>query len=253
MISAVILTKNEEKNILDCLESVSWVDEIIIIDDYSTDLTESVVKQVANNKKIKFYKRRLEDNFSQQRNFGLLKTKYDWVLFIDADERVTPELREEINSFLINKSDKSEVGFYIPRKDVIWGKALRHGEAGNIKLVRFARKSNGKWAGNVHEVWNINGKIGELEGNLLHFPHQTISEFLTEINYYTTLRAKELFKKRVKTSVWEIIFYPKAKFVLNYFFKLGFLDGIQGFIFAIVMSFHSFLVRAKLWQLWENE
>jgi glycosyltransferase involved in cell wall biosynthesis len=248
MLSIVILTKNEEKNILDCLESVSWADEIIIVDDYSVDLTEAVVRQFIRNKKIKFYKRRLEDDFSAQRNFALLKCKYDWVLFVDADERVTKGLREEINSILINsKNNPKENGYYITRKDVIWGKTLKHGEAGNIKLLRFGRKDSGQWTGTVHEVWNINGNIGELEGGLLHFPHQTISEFLREVNYYTTLRAKELFKAGVKTTVWQIIFYPKAKFILNYFVKLGFLDGIEGLMFAIIMSMHSFLVRAKLW------
>ncbi len=254
MISAVILTKNEEKNILDCLESVSWVDEIIIIDDYSTDLTESVVKQFVKNRKIRFFKRRLENDFSAQRNFGLEKTRYDWALFVDADERVTASLREEINSILINGTNNLKTsGFYVPRLDVVWGKILKHGETGNIKLIRFARKNSGKWKGKVHEVWEVKGQISELENHLLHYPHQTVSEFLREINFYTTIRARELFDSGIKVGAKEIILYPKLKFIVNYLFKLGFLDGIEGLVYAILMSFHSFLVRAKLWILWEKE
>jgi glycosyltransferase involved in cell wall biosynthesis len=253
MISVVILTKNEEKNILDCLESVSWADEIIVIDDYSQDLTEAVVKHFAVNKKTHFFKRRLEEDFASQRNYGLSKAKYDWILFVDADERITNPLREEINTILINsKNNTKSNGFYIPRKDVIWGKTLRHGETGNIKLLRFAKKNSGKWIGKVHETWEVKDNVGEFDNYILHYPHQTISEFLKEINFYTTIRAKELFNNKVRVSVKEIIFYPKLKFIVNYFYKLGFLDGIEGLIYAIIMSLHSFLVRAKLWILWEK-
>lgn len=251
MISTVILTKNEEKNILDCLESVAWTDEIIIIDDYSTDLTEQVVKHFKINKKISFFKRRLEENFAAQRNFGLLKARYEWVLFIDADERVSQSLREEINNILIDNKIKTE-GFFIPRIDVIWGKSLKHGEAGKLKLLRLGRKNSGKWKGNVHEVWQIENNTRELESDLIHFPHQTISEFLREINFYTDIKAKELYDQKIKPSSSNIILYPVGKFILNFIFKKGFLDGLEGLVYAIIMSFHSFLVRAKLWLLWQK-
>lgn len=253
MISVVVLTKNEEKNILDCLESISWADEIIIIDDFSEDLTEEVIKNFIQNKKIKIFKRKLGDDFSSQRNFGLLKAKYDWVLFVDADERVPNDLREEINAFLIEEKDKSSTnGFYIKRKDIMWGKLLKHGETGNIKILRFGRKNAGKWDGKVHEEWKISDNVSGFENFLIHYPHQTVSEFLKEINFYTTIRARELYANGIRTNVYQIILYPKAKFFLNYFLKLGVLDGIEGLIFSILMSFHSFLVRAKLWQLWQK-
>ncbi len=254
MISVAIITKNEEKNILDCLESVSWADEIVIVDDFSTDLTEQVVKSFKNNKNIHFYKRRLENDFSAQRNYALSKCKYEWILFIDADERVRDEFREEINTFLIRERDKSKYnGFNIPRKDVIWGRVLKHGETASISLLRLARKDKGKWKGSVHEVWEATKPIGEFENYIIHFPHQTVNEFLKEINFYSTIRAKELYNLKKSVSAWEIIAYPKAKFILNYIFKLGFLDGIEGLVFALMMSFHSFLVRAKLWLLWTKE
>ncbi len=253
MISVVILTKDEEKNILDCVESVLWADEIIILDDNSQDRTVEVVKNISN-KKIKIYSKNLDNDFSSQRNYALSKATKEWVLFLDADERVTTQLRDEINSFLINDSKNSDTkGFFLKREDVMWGKALKYGEVGNIKLLRFAKKKEGIWYGKVHEEWRIEGKVSEFENSLIHYPHQTIDDFLKEINFYTTIRAKELYDSHVNSSIKDIIFFPSGKFILNYFFKLGFLDGIEGFIFAIFMSFHSFLVRGKLWLLWRKK
>lgn len=253
MVSIVILTKNEEKNILDCLESVSWADEIIIIDDFSEDRTVEVIKTFYFNKKIKIFNKKLENDFSAQRNYALSKTTKDWVFFVDADERVTKELREEINTLLIEeKNDPKHDGFYIKRKDIIWGKKLEHGESGNIKILRLGKKNAGIWRGRVHEEWGIELKTGELESHLLHYPHQSVDEFLKEINFYTTLRAQELYENKIKPGFFDVILYPKGKFIKNYFVKLGFLDGIEGLIFAVLMSFHSFLVRGKLWLLWQK-
>ncbi len=249
-ISAIILTKNEEKNIVDCLESLSFVDEIIVIDDYSKDRTTEVAENF--NPRIKIFQRALGGNFSEQRNFGLSKAKKEWVLFIDADERISSGLKEEITNF-IKSDDQTFQGFELERRDILWGKQLKHGETGNIKIIRFAKKNAGKWTGKVHEIWNIKEQIGTLKMPLYHYPHQSIEEFLREINFYTDLRAKELYEKNVRVNFLKIIFYPKAKFLLNYFLKLGFWDGVEGLIFAIMMSFHSFLVRGKLWMLWQKK
>ncbi|HVZ67719.1 MAG TPA: glycosyltransferase family 2 protein [Patescibacteria group bacterium] len=243
-ISVVILTKNEEKNIYDCLESVKDFDEIVVIDDNSTDRTVEVVKSF-KGKATSVYRREMNGDFSTQRNFGLDKSKNDWVLFIDADERVSKTLFNEIQ----NISQSEYKGFRIRRADYMWGKELKHGETGNIKLVRLGVKKSGKWTGKVHEVWNIDGKIGMLDGKIDHYPHQTIKEFIKEIDFYSTLRAEELNHKREKVGFFQIIFYTKIKFIQNYFIKLGVLDGIGGFISALMMSFHSFLVRSKLYFL----
>lgn len=253
MLSVVIIAKNEEKNILDCLETVLWADEIIIVDDNSEDRTIEVVKSLSS-KKIKVYSKSLNEDFASQRNYALSKATKKWILFLDADERVTNELREEINTFLIENIKISNInGFFIKRKDIMWGKELKYGETGSIKLLRFAKKDSGIWKGKVHEIWEVEGNISEMENNLIHFPHQTIDEFLSEINFYTTLRAKELYENKIESSVKNIILYPKGKFIKNYFIKLGFLDGIEGLIFAIFMSLHSFLVRGKLWLLWKRK
>ena len=247
MISVIILTKNEEENILDCLETVGWADEIIVMDDYSEDRTVEIAES-QKLKNLKILKRALSEDFSKQRNYALSYAKNEWVLFVDADERVTPELRQEINDFIIEEKNKQLInGMYIARKDVLWGKQLKYGETGSIKLLRLARKGSGVWQGKIHEEWLVDGETDSFENHLLHFPHPTITEFLHELNFYTTIRAKELLDKGEKISVLRIIIYPKAKFFQNYLFKLGFLDGVEGLVQAILMSFHSFLVRAKLW------
>lgn len=251
-ISAIILTKNEEKNIVDCIESLNWCDEVIVIDDNSEDRTVELAK--GNGAQV--FSRSLNSNFSEQRNYGLSKAKSDWFLFIDADERMSDALIGELST--LNPPADGQLsakysGFYIKRRDFMWGRELKHGETGNIKLLRLARKDAGKWEGRVHEKWKVKGKIGELKNPILHYPHQTLDAFLKEINYYTDIRAEELYKKGKKARWWSIILYPKFKFFVNYFLKLGFLDGIEGFVFSMIMSFHSFLVRGKLWHLWQKK
>ncbi len=251
MLSIVVLTKNEEKNIVDCLESAIWADEIIVIDDFSTDRTLEIIKNY-DDKKIKIFQNHLDFDFAKQKNFGLSKATKKWVLFVDADERVSSELKEEINSLIINNTEKY-AGYLIRRIDHMWNKTLLYGEVGKIFLPRLIKKGSGAWVGKVHENLIIDGKIGELEGVLNHFPHQTINEFLDEINFYSSIRANELFGSRVKVNTRDILLYPLGKFIVNYIFKLGFLDKVDGLLFALMMSLHSFLVRAKLWQLWQKK
>jgi len=243
-ISAVILTKNEEKNIVDCIETLRWCNEIIVIDDESSDRTV----EIARKNRATVFIRSLGNNFSDQRNFGISKSEGPWIFFVDADERVTKELRDEIIE-QIAESNSSDHGFRIRRVDNMWGQRLNHGETGSVTLLRIGKKGYGEWKRSIHEIWNLKGKITKLNSNLTHFPHQSITEFLKEINFYTDLRATELNSNGKKVKVWEIAFYPFAKFIYNYFIKLGFLDGIPGLIVTIIMSMHSFMVRGKLWQI----
>lgn len=246
-ISAVILTKNEEDNIVDCIEKLSFCNEIIVIDDNSTDRTV----EIAKNQGVKIIKHPLDNNFSQQRNFALTKAKCDWILFIDADERVSKQLKEEIIQTL--SDNPSEKAYYIKREDFMWGKLLKHGETGNIYLLRLAKAHTGVWIGKVHESWVSESKAGELKNPIFHYPHVTISDFISEINFYSSIRAKELFDQKKKTNWFFITAYPKVKFIQNYIFRLGILDGIQGLMLAFFMSLHSFLVRGKLWLLWHKK
>ena len=253
MISIIVLTKNEEKNILDCLETISWADEIIVVDDNSEDRTVEIIES-QNLKNLRIIEKELNDDFSEQRNYALQKAKNEWILFLDADERIAPELRREINDFLIEEKNNPKLnGMYFKRRDMLWGKLLKHGETEHVILLRLVRKDFGKWHGKVHETLEVKGNTGTFTNYILHFPHQTVSEFLREINFYTTIRADELYKTGKKSSLFQIVVYPKAKFFVNYFLKLGILDGLEGLVFAILMSLHSFLVRGKLWLLWERK
>ena len=118
----------------------------------------------------------------------------------------------------------------------------------NLGIIRLIKKGSGKWFGKVHEEFRSDGQIGRLDSFLNHYPHPTVKEFLKEINFYSTLRARELRDQGEQASIWKVIFFPFTKFVLTYFIKLGLLDGPAGFAYAFFMSFHSFLVRAKLYQ-----
>ncbi len=250
LISAIVLTKNEEKNIVDCLEALKFAEEIIIIDDNSTDRTKELIEVFEkSHPNLMFFRRCLDGDFSAQRKFGVEKTKNDWVIFVDADERISSDLATEIKERI---SDEFS-GFLIPRRDFIWGKELLHGETGRTKLLRLFNKNKGELRGKVHETWETKSNVGVLVNPIKHYPHPTISEFLREINFYTDLRAQELKEKGVRANALSIILYPKAKFIVNYFIKLGFLDGIPGLVHATLMSFHSFLVRGKLWLLWQKD
>lgn len=251
MISAIVLTRNEERNILECVRSLAWCDEIIIVDDYSEDKTIKIAEEL-RNKKIRIFKRHLQNNFSEQRNFGLEKARGEWVLFVDADERISSSLQFEIVS-TINSAIENHAGYYIKRKDSLWGRIMRYGETGNIKFIRLGKKKAGTWSGAVHETWELKGKIGELNNHIIHYPHQQLSEFLKEINFYTDIRAYELFSRKIRVTSLTILLYPAAKFLRNYLFRLGILDGIPGLLLAVSMSLHSFLVRGKLWLLWERK
>ncbi len=258
-ITAVILTKNEQNNIFRCLDSLRFCQEIVVLDDYSSDNTMAIVnnfkKEDKNKIAIKIFQRNLGNNFSNQRNFGLKIAQNNWVLFIDGDEIVSIDLKKEIEKFFSQPNQLENIdGFYIKRRDFFWGREVRFGEVLKVRsfgLLRLVRKNCGYWQGNVHEVFQpkkINFKTKILKNFLDHYPHQNLKEFLAEINFYSTIRAKELFKQGKKASLFEIIFFPLFKFILNYFIYLGFLDGVVGFVYAFLMSFHSFLVRSKLFQ-----
>ena len=251
-LSAVVLTKDEEKNIVRCLKSLNFCDEIIIVDDYSVDGTKNQILKIKNQNdklNIKIFEKHLNNDFAQQRNFGLSKSINDWVLFIDADETVTNELKNEImNQSTLGVSE----AYYVRRRDYFWGKELRFGEVRTVRekgIIRLVKKSSGKWMGNVHEVFHTVKNISRLNSFLNHYPHPTLKEFINDINRYSSIRAEELFNRGVKTNIFEIIFFPFGKFIYNYFLNFGFLDDPAGFTYAFMMSFHSFLVRSKLYQL----
>jgi glycosyltransferase involved in cell wall biosynthesis len=242
MISAVVLTHNDTLTIEDTLKSLSWADELVVVDDNSTDNTAAHAKALG----AKVYSHPLAGDFATQRNFGLSKARGEWVLFVDSDEVVAPALAHEIQTRI---QDAGIAGYGIARKDILWGKPLAHGEVGRMRLLRLAKKDAGRWVRPVHEVWEIKGKTSAFTQPLLHYPHPDVAQFLSHIDRYSTINANYLYAQKVRAGAWQIIAYPTAKFFINYIWRLGFLDGMQGAIVAIMMSLHSFLTRAKVWQL----
>lgn len=245
-LSVVVLTKNEEDNIAKCLKSVVFADEIVIIDDYSTDKTIKVAEKFG----AKIFLRHLNGDFSAQRNYGLEKAGCKWIFFLDADERAPQKLKVEV---LNATQDLNVKGCRLVRRDFIFGKALKHGEYskygafGNANILRLGRKGAGKWKRAVHEYWEISGRIKALESPILHYPHPSLAEFIKSINSFSTLHAKALRLEGKHPTLAKIVIWPCGKFVYNMIFRLGFLDGMQGFVVAILMSFNSFLAWSKAW------
>lgn len=255
MISVVVLAKNEEENLYRCLKSVSWADEILVVDDNSLDKTA----QIAGSLGAVVLKHPLNDDFASQRNFALSKVyteqgrsaKNDWVFFLDADEEVSVELQVEILK-AINKADQKCSAFYFKRNDFFGGKWLKHGEIADVKILRLARKTSGCWERKVDEIWKVKGRTKTLKAPLKHFSHPDLLQFLENINKRSSQNALVFFNEGVKLNMTEWL-KPLGKFIFNFFFRLGFLDGVPGFIFAVLMSLHSFIVRAKLYLLWRRK
>lgn len=244
MLSAVIIAKNEEHTIKRAIQSVLFADEVIMVDDDSTDQT--AIKAAEAGATILTHD--LNDDFAAQRNYALEKVRGDWVLYIDADEVVSKELQDEIIAQMERTTDIQ--AFRISRHDYFWGNKLTKGElwrASHKGIVRLVRRESGTWKGRVHEEFVTTQKTSQLINPLFHYPHQSISEFLRDINRYSSLRAEELYTHGAQISILAIMTIPFCKFIYTYFFKLGLLDGPAGFVYSFMMSFHSFLVRAKLY------
>lgn len=244
-ISAVILTFNEEKEIIDCINGLKFCDEIIVVDSGSTDNTVKLAASTGAD----IYDHTFKD-FADARNFGLKKSHGDWVFFVDADERIVDSLKKEIIHQLSKNS--SIQGYFFKRDDFAFGQWLKHGETAKVRLLRLARKGSGEWRRSVHEFWDVTGPTFLFKTPIQHYSHASIEEFLKKINLYSSFDAKEHFQNGVNGNPWNLLLYPTAKFTQNYFWHLGFLDGSVGFIFAILMSINSFLIRAKLYLLWRN-
>jgi len=243
-ITVIILAKNEESNIGRALNSARFAGEILVVDDGSTDKTIELARDAGAS----VLKASLNNDFGFHRNVAMKSAKNDWILFLDADEELTPELVDSIQGLA---EEDTRAGYYLKRRDYWWGKELHHGETKTARtrgIMRLVNRTRGAWVGTVHETYHAEGSTGSLAGFINHYPHQTLAEFISSVNAYSTLRAKELYKAGLGTGIGQIVLFPFLKFMLTYFFYLGFLDGPAGFVYAFLMSFHSFLVRAKLYQ-----
>jgi len=220
-ISLLYITKDKIPN-------TSWVKQCPIIDEII----------IGNEKTYP-----LKNNFAQKRNQLLQKAKNKWVLFLDTDELPSDKLIAFLNHFDTNQYKN----FAIKRIDYFFGKALLFGDTGNFYVTRLILKKHGKFINPIHEIWQSQLPTQKIKYPIYHYPHQSIKKFLNKINKYSDIRSQELFQQKHKSNLIQIIFYPLAKFIHLYFIKFGIFDGICGLIFALFMSYYSFLVRAKLW------
>jgi len=241
-ISAVVLTKNEEKNIAGCLDSLKFCDELIVVDDNSKDATRKIARKFG----AKIFVRDMNKDFAGQSNFGMKMAKCEWIIFLDADERISKDLANEIKERI---NDAKSDAFIVKRLDFIWGRWLTHGEVGSFKNFRVVKKNIGFWERRVHPKFILNkgARIGYLKNPIKHYPHQNLSDFLQSLDRWSSWHALANKEEGKKSSSVKIILFPLAHFFKNYLLKLGLLDGIHGFVFAVVMSFHSFLSWSKLW------
>lgn len=241
-LSAIVIAKNEKDNIVRCLQSLSFADEIVVVDNNSTDATAEMARYL----KAKVITCTIEHNFSALRTVGMNYASGDWLLYIDADEVVSEELKKSIHEAI--KKNTKQV-YYIKRRDNWWGRQLKYGEvatAYNQGIIRLVKKGSGSWKHLVHEAFNSKFNSETLDGYIDHYPHPDIAHFIESVNLYSSIRAKELYEAGVRSNVFSLIFYPFGKFMYTYIGKGGFLDGAAGFVYSFMMSFHSFLVRSKL-------
>lgn len=241
-VSLVMIVKNEEKNLAKCLNSVeNLVDEIVIVDSGSTDKTIEIAKTFG----AKIFKREF-DSFSNQKNYALSIATNEWVLHLDADEVLSKELVEEIKFVIINtKLD----GFYLIRTNFFLGKQMKYSGINKEYRLRLAKKTLSKYVGGIiHEELIVNGKVGKLKNIMIHNSYPTISSYFNKLEQYTTLGAKKLLEKNKKAKVIDIVFKPPFEFIKRYILKCGFLDGIRGFIWAVLYAFYTFIKYIKLWE-----
>ncbi|MCI7223562.1 MULTISPECIES: glycosyltransferase family 2 protein [Fusobacterium] len=243
-----IITLNEEKNLARTLESVKkFADEIVIVDSGSTDKTEEIAKSF----NAKFYFQKWL-GYGPQRNKAIELASSEWVLNIDADEEISEELAKKIADIKDDKNDKIDV-FKINFMSVCFGKKIKHGGWSNSYRIRLFKKNSGRFnENNVHEEFITNSHIGKINEYILHHSYSDLEDYFTKFNKYTTLGAIEYYKKNKKASLVSIVLNPIYKFIRMYFFRLGFLDGLEGFILAITSSLYTMVKYYKLKEIYRN-
>jgi len=245
-ISGIVLVKNEEDLIGDCLESLSWVDEIIVIDNGSTDKTVEIAKG-----RGAIIAKSLKGGFSDMRNLGAKKASGEWLLYVDADERVTPLLKKEIEETLKTGGNSA---YAIPRRNIFLGHEMRWGGWWPDFVLRLIKKDSlVDWEGKLHEQPRIKGTIGRLNNPLTHFSHRSLAEMVAKTNEWSEIEAKLLFESHhPKMAWWRFISVAFREFWFRGIKKMGFLDGTVGVIEIVYQMFSRMITYAKLWEM-QNE
>lgn len=241
-VSVLIMTHRSDERFLKCLRSVQFVPEILILDVSSGNDWKNLEKKYMFTvlKKIDHVR-----NFSRSRNWMIKQASQPWILFIDSDEQVSPDLKTLIPDLV---QAKAYAGYYIKRQDFFLGKPVKHGEVGSVFKLRLAQKKRISFDRPIHEKGQVVGITRRVTTPILHVPHTSIKEFWQKIEYYAQLEAEYRSSNGKRFALWELLTFPIGKFALNYIVKLGFLDGFRGFVYAFMMSVHSAFVRIHLYE-----
>jgi glycosyltransferase involved in cell wall biosynthesis len=244
-ISACITAGNEEKNIRRCLESVTWADEIVVVDSFSTDRTVEICREYTD----RVYAHRWLGYIGQK---NLIKdlAKKPWVLFLDADEEISAGLRDEILSEFKKGASTSVAGYEFPRLVKYLGRWIKHGDWYPDVKLRLFRKEHGKCGGKEpHDRLIVDGPVRRLQNCMYHYTYSGISDQVATINRFSTITAQGKYEEGVKFRFTDLFLRPVYRFFRGYFFKLGLLDGFAGLVVAVTTSFGVFIKYAKLWEM----
>ena len=240
MLSVAVITYNEERRLADCLRSVPFADEIVVLDSGSTDRTRHIAAELNARVSVRNF-----DNFAAQKNAAIEMTRGNWVLLLDADERVSPALAAEIRGLLSKPA--SFDAYYLNRLNVLFGRKMRFGANAADRQLRLMRRDYGRFEGLVHERITPRARAGRLKGELMHVSTRTVGEYFVKFALFSSLEA-ELAVRRGTPAGRHLLTRPFLRFVYFYVFKLGFLDGFQGFVFHVLGAYYEFVRRAKHWE-----
>ncbi|PQJ32074.1 glycosyl transferase family 2 [Nonlabens arenilitoris] len=242
-LSAIVPAYNEAHNIVEVLKSVDFCDEVILVDSNSTDNTIELAQPYITKLLTREYV-----HSASQKNWAIPQAKHEWILLVDADERVTPALREEILTLLETIDDREEVGYWMKRRNFFMGKQIRHSGWKNDRVIRLFKKSKCKYVDkHVHSEIEADGKVGWLENKLLHYKYISIDHHVDKLQRYAGLQARDFDKKVGKITAFHMVIKPMWGFTKHYFVQLGFLDGFVGFSIAYLRSYGIFMRYVKLW------
>lgn len=242
-LTVTVITRNESANIAAALESVSWADEIVLVDAESTDDTVAIARRFTARVIVREW-----PGYVAQKNFAAEQACHDWILSLDADERVSPALADEMRSVL--QVPPREAGFRLPRASFYLGRWLRSTDWYPDYQLRLYDRRRARWDGRyVHESVKADGPVRTLRGELLHYPYRDIAHHVQTIDRYTTLVAKQAAERGKRASVADVLVRPPLAFLRNYLLRLGIRDGQAGLVVSLLNSYYVFLKFAKLWEL----
>lgn len=240
-ISAVVITRDSQAHIEACIRSLRWADEVLVVDALSTDATVEIASRFG----AKIVQREWQ-GFAAQRNFGAAQAAHDWVQFVDADERITPELAAEIRTVL---QAPRHSGYHVPMRNFMFGRWMRHGGLGRQYHLRLYDRTRGRWVRDVHEVVQLDGPAGYLNAVMEHYAYRTIGELLEKVDRYTDAEARALHDRAAHLTPGVLLRDCLGVFLYKYVWQRGCLDGYPGLLWAASLAYYHLLKWLKLWEL----